>query len=785
MKKIYTTFLMIIAGIMYIVAQNITSISASLKPDATSGNWGDPIWNIRYGNNTYNSFSELADANDYTIPGYIDIIFSNNAQLTSTSISQTTYRQDIIYKSILFRFIPGSGHERTINGASAISVGNIKNQLDNTQTFNVPVKLVAIGTELPQIDTYGPIIFLQQVSATQDLTLNKNPNAAPIPNYYVFQNTIKTNYDLNVNARTTFNQAISVGNLNIAKEAELVTFKEDVVVEGNASGNGVSNYEKKLTVKGNLTTHDTTAIQMITYVGKNLYINAPLYILDSLTVIGDIQCGNFPINLMQSEDGTRQGFLQMNKTDHIIPILNIYNGSNAILRRGKVNNMSFKKPFNNDLSNLATNIIVTDEEIGNLSFYRKANETKKLPLKGTNITITGNTSVIMEFPDPNSYYLVGFPFDVTITGTAKEICEYDCEARSNGRIGWKLVPAGTTTLKAGKGYAILSDNELTFTAANAGDKFSRTSGTQPIIYYTGSSHYTENYGWNLITTPMANPQPMQINEGMFIYRYDPSSDKYTTISSDDSFTPNPFEAFFVKTIESQTSAIFAPIAQSASASYISRIAPKIINVTLHSNDHTYETRIKYDDQASITYDALYDAPYSGGMQNNATMFYSHCVGQNGKYSINTVPESTEEVYLGYKLPNANVENNYTITWDNQAAMDLELYDHVNEIAIDMADLTSYSFIEINPQINTNRFSIRKKEYSPTTSLEQNSIPGYITVQDKTIYIQTETTSNVLICDIMGRIIYNGPNNGQQQYNIAQPGIYIVRVNGEATKIFVK
>ena len=119
-------------------------------------------------------------------------------------------------------------------------------------------------------------------------------------------------------------------------------------------------------------------------------------------------------------------------------------------------------------------------------------------------------------------------------------------------------------------------------------------------------------------------------------------------------------------------------------------------------------------------------------------------------------------------------------------MDLELYDTEMQIATDMVSLNSYSFLVANDGINTERFVIRKKNASgPTTSIEEVSANKNILIQEGTIIINTENSAHISIYDIMGHVIAEGDNKGQQQYNIGQPGIYIVKINGEATKVLVK
>lgn len=775
MRKIAFTLIIITCAIINAAAQ----VAASLKSDAISGNWSDPIWEINYNGNSYEN---LIDLPTNILNGQIQLYFENSAQLNMEAFSGNPPFKNIIYNLIMFANNDG----RTINGTSKITVKTISNWSYGTHTFNVPVEIKELGT----LDVYAPLIFKKAFTSTaSDITLTANEGAIELQegqSYYVFENTVNTK-TLNINAKTIFNSKLTCFGLNIAQSAKKVTFKDDVQVNGDAIGNGVSNYEKTLNITGNLTTNDTTAIQMHTQVGENCYINAPLYILDTLRVGGDIRItGNTPVIILQSLDRSRKGWLRMVSQDNEISMLHIYNGGSADLRNGTINHLAFKGAWNEGTANEATNVLLINETIKTLSMFRTANESRKLPISGSNGTnnVTINsTKIEMDFPNPSRYYCVGFPFDVTVSGSPTEIAEYDGSVRSNGGAGWGL--ATGNTLKAGKGYAIMSNTPVTFTATNTGAKFTQATGTLPLTYYKGTSTYQENYGWNLVTTPFANPQPLNITEGMFVYRYVPEKDSYTTLETGDAFTPHPFEAFFIKTAEGTETAEFGAT-QASMPSRIARATQPRIELSLLADGYEYSTRINYNDNATTAYDALYDAPFSGGMMPNATWFYSFCAGQNGQYAINAVPEEIESINLGFRLMNTNGGTSYTITWNNEAGMDLELYDAEMQIATDMVSLNSYSFMVANDGINTERFVIRKKNASgTTTSIEEVSENKNILIQEGTIIINTENSAHISIYDIMGHVIAEGDNKGQQQYNIGQPGIYVVKINGEATKVLVK
>ena len=784
MKKIIITTIVLTSIIPLVNAQLLTRLNGN----ASSGNWNDAIWNITGTSGDYNNF---ADAEDNEFPISYRIVFQNNAQLNmNTDVSH--------YIAPAHIFIHTSNNiTRTFTGNNTLSLAKINGiYIQNYSTaehiFSVPLQLGETGTFI----TASLLTFNKGITSSGSLTLeqyNSNPNGA-----FIFNGPISFPTDgagLVINAPSTFNYTESltqitgkltvnspaifygpmrIGSLEVNKTAKGTTFKAPVTVNGDAIGHGVTSYESSLTIKGNLTIEDTTGIQMPTYVGGNCFIDAPFYIVDSMKVSGDWRV-TAPIHIMQSVDHSRQGYLEVNKEDHSFPELNIYNGGKATIRNGSITNLNFMDG--------STSLTMSNENIENLHYTRSAYDERKLPVSGTGVTVT-NSTITMQFPSSDYYYMIGFPFNVTFEYDPNNmlVFEYLGDVRGNGVTGWKKFTGSTLT--AGKGYAFASNVPVTFSATNGDDEYNKTTGSSSLAYNTGSSPLTENYGWNSITTPIANPQPLQLNEGMFVYRYEPESDTYYAYGSRESFTARPFEGFFIKTVEGQLSARFGQPVDNSPVRI--RSMPNAINMELISNGYTYPTRIKFDERATTGYDELYDAPFTAGMSPNTTQFYSFCSGQNGQYAINSVPEEMEEINLGFRLMNTNGGTTYTITWENMAGMDLELYDAEMQIATDMVSLNSYTFMVANDGINTERFVIRKKNASgPTTSIEEVSENKNILVQEGTIIINTENSAHISIYDIMGHVIAEGDNKGQQQYNIGQPGIYVVKINGEATKVLVK
>lgn len=786
MKKIIITILTLTIAICFSAKAQVTIKDASLLEDAISGNWQDNIWKI--GDTSNKTFTDWGIASLYNTA--FNIVFNgSNQPVMDTDI--TTYPNFPLLISCITFYAPAS---REFNGTTNISVNGIFNISSMPQHFKVPI------ISSPRVGTYVEFASNAEIVFDNTVTLNTPLSLAALKllptdsGCYTFNAATKvidgtltinaptefksrTEVDgkLTVNSPTIFYGPTTIGGLEVNKEGKGTIFKAPVTVNGDAIGHGITSYESSLTIKGNLTIEDTTGIQMPTYVGGNCFIDAPFYIVDSLKVSGDWRV-TAPIHIMQSVDHSRQGYLEVNKEDHSFPELNIYNGGKATIRNGSITNLNFMDG--------STSLTMSNENITNLSYVRSAYDERKLPVSGTGVKVTKST-ITMQFPSSDYYYMIGFPFDVTFVNDPNDmlVFEYLGDVRGNGVTGWKKFTGSTLT--AGKGYAFASNVPVIFTAANGANEYSKTTGSSTLAYYTGSSPLTANYGWNSITTPIANPQPLQLNEGMFVYRYEPESDNYDFYGPGESFTARPFEGFFIKTVEGQLSARFSQPVDNSPVR-IRRSMPNAINMELISNGYTYPTRIKFDERATTGYDELYDAPFTAGMSPNATQFFSFCNGENGQYAINSLPEETDNIRLGYKIMNTNGGTSYTITWENMAGMDLELYDTEMQIATDMASLNSYTFMVANDGINTERFVIRKKNASgPTTSIEEVSENKNILIQEGAIIINTEDSTYISIYDIMGHTIAEGDNKGQQQYNIGQPGIYVVKINGEATKVLVK
>lgn len=776
---------MLTIAICFSAKAQLTVKDASLLEDAISGNWQDNIWKI--GDTSNKTFTDWGIASLYNTA--FNIVFNGrNQPVMNTDI--TTYPNFPLLISGITFYAPTS---REFNGTTNISVNGIFNISSMPQHFKVPI------ISSPRVGTYVEFASNAEIVFDSTVTLNTPLSLAALKllptdsGCYTFnaatkvtdgtltinaptefKNKTEVNGKLTVNSPTIFYGSTTIGGLEVNKEGKGTIFKAPVTVNGDAIGHGITSYESSLTIKGNLTIEDTTGIQMPTSVGANCYINAPFYIVDSLKVTGDWYV-TAPIHIMQSVDHSRQGYLEVVKDNHKLPNLYIYNGAKATIKNGSIENLNFMDG--------STNVTMSNENITNLSYVRSAYDERKLPVSGTGVNVT-NSTITMQFPSSDYYYMIGFPFDVTFEYDPNNmlVFEYDGDVRGNGVTGWKKFTGSTLT--AGKGYAFASNVPVIFRATNGTNKYSKTTGSSTLVYYTGSSPLTENYGWNSITTPIANPQPLQLNKGMFVYRYEPKSDTYYPYSSGESFTARPFEGFFIKTIATELSAKFAQLADNSPVRV--RSTSNAINLELISNGYTYPTRIKFDERATVGYDELYDAPFTAGMSPNATQFFSFCNGGNGQYAINSLPEEADNIRLGYKIMNSNGGNSYTITWENMAGMDLELYDAEMQIATDMVSLNSYSFMVANDGINTERFVIRKKNASgPTTSIEEVSANKNILIQEGAIIINTENSAHISIYDIMGHVIAEGDNKGQQQYNIGQPGIYIVKINGEATKVLVK
>ena len=109
MRKFVFILIIISCAIINVAAQ----VAATLKSDAISGNWSDPIWEINYNGNSYEN---LIDLPTNILNGQIQLYFENSAQLNMEAFSGNPPFKNIIYNQIMF--VNNDG--RTINGTSKI-----------------------------------------------------------------------------------------------------------------------------------------------------------------------------------------------------------------------------------------------------------------------------------------------------------------------------------------------------------------------------------------------------------------------------------------------------------------------------------------------------------------------------------------------------------------------------------------------------------------------------------------------------------------------------------------
>ena len=273
------------------------------------------------------------------------------------------------------------------------------------------------------------------------------------------------------------------------------------------------------------------------------------------------------------------------------------------------------------------------------------------------------------------WYFFCFPFDVrrediVLQNGAEWVFRYyDGEERAkNGKGGWKNVTSdgNGNHLKAATGYIFQcsKDDVLILTAKNQKIK-------QEKKYNELVEHITQNAhdaSWNFVGNPYLSYYEVTSDDySAPITVWDGS--KYIAIRpGDDDYQLAPFEAFFVQKPEGVANVDYSPERQmtyhqsqeaAAKARARRRTMPVdparlLVNITLSNGTDTDQTRVVFNNDAALGYEATCDAAKfsTAGVPQLYTVD-SRAV----KYAINERPAEEGIVTMGYTAP---AEGNYTL-----------------------------------------------------------------------------------------------------------------------------
>jgi len=374
------------------------------------------------------------------------------------------------------------------------------------------------------------------------------------------------------------------------------------------------------------------------------------------------------------------------------------------------------------------------------------------------------------------------------------------------------------TLSAGIGYYYYGSSTQTITipgTINTGDLSSIS------LYYNSAGAGEDDpthQGWNLIGNPFtcgiewddvvdANSIWSNVESSIYfrrsgaIYTYNPGTGFTVPDDFGDGNEIPPMQGFFIKANASAS----LTIPESARihtdhGRYKSNTILPLVRLQLENSDNFDQTLIVFKNEASSSFDNLYDARKLFA-PDDAPYIYSLLEGT--AYTINTIPlpEDSDTIPL---VINASSEGQYMIKVKELEGLEnynVYLLDKDQSFAVDLSDNNSYSFAsEVGKY--TDRFILIVS--SIVTGIHENIISD----QQFNIYtsmglINIQTLSDVWngkkgdikVFDMTGRLISNWGDITFHQDEVRQfpaqgeSGIYIVQINSGqmryVNKVFIK
>lgn len=390
----------------------------------------------------------------------------------------------------------------------------------------------------------------------------------------------------------------------------------------------------------------------------------------------------------------------------------------------------------------------------------------------------------------NRWYYICLPFNfkvsdiVTENGAKYAIRYYDGASRAANQSNtgnWKDLPADTI-VTAGTGfiYQTSKGDYTVFTAINDADKQKVVSNDEfAKVLQANYAETSAHKGWNLVGNPYlayynihrlnftapitATEDSYRWNEYRWDYYTGTSYKAYSLV--DDDYAIKPLEAFFVQCPD-EVNTISFPIAgrqltadiESQNAAPVLRaqsLNRKLIDLELTNGDVTDETRVVFNEKASVAYETSCDA--SKFMSENKQIPQIYTIGNdNTQYAINERPAQDGNVRLGIYIP---VNGTYTLKVKrNRDAGTVFLKDNDYDTVTDITD-TEYTFYA-DAGLHVSRFI-----------LVGANATG---IQEVTNSANAQSAQSVY--DMTGRKVDNSRVNG---------GIYLILQNGKARKVSVK
>ena len=389
----------------------------------------------------------------------------------------------------------------------------------------------------------------------------------------------------------------------------------------------------------------------------------------------------------------------------------------------------------------------------------------------------------------NRWYYICLPFNfkvsdiVTENGAKYAIRYYDGASRAANQTNtgnWKDLP-NDTIVTAGTGFIFQTSKEdyTIFTATNDADKQKVMSNEEfAKVLQANYAETSAHKGWNLVGNPylayynihklnFTAPITATIDNYGYYTRWDyyngTSYKAYSLV--DDDYAIKPLEAFFVQCPD-EVNTISFPIAGRQLTSEITEqnAAPalraqglnrKLIDLELVNGDMTDQTRVVFNEKASVAYESACDA--SKFMSENKLIPQLYTIGNDDtQYAINERPAQDGNVRLGIYIP---ADGTYTLKVKrNRDAGTVYLKDNDYDTVSDITDTEYFFYAEAGS--HTNRFV-----------LVGANATG---IQDVAKSAGVQSSQSVF--DMTGRKVDNNRVHG---------GIYLIQQNGKTRKVSVK
>lgn len=415
--------------------------------------------------------------------------------------------------------------------------------------------------------------------------------------------------------------------------------------------------------------------------------------------------------------------------------------------------------------------------------------------------ITVDSATISAYAQSKQWQFLSMPIDFVVgditpweEGTMYVVYRYDGARRAANGAGSSWVRcADTDTIHVGEGFILQASQNswMKFAAVNntASNVFTSSDIDVPLQHHEAVA--SSNSNWNLVGNPYQcwyNNHMLNFTAPITVWNH--SNRTYEAYSlSDDDYAIRPNEAFFVQCPDVFNSIGFPTtgrqftneiISQNAAPLRADAVAPEreIINLVISDGEMTDRTRLVYNEQASVAFESTCDAGKIMSMDNSVPQIYTN--EADGEFAINERPLGDGIVMIGFYAP---TDGEYTISALN-CNEDIYLYDHELNIITNLS-ANDYSF-STSAGVDNARFTTQRHARGGiATDIIDSEVPTPIAFgYNGSIHI-ANMVGQVSVFTMEGNCVTEVHANGSPADIQSAAGIYLVRNNGTAIKVYVK